>query len=126
MKLSTKTIMATTIGIASLASCSQANNEEIVEKPNLKVVDGKFTPEILEGLGRVSGICVSPDGKKVLYGVQYERRRQSTHSPHHHCFKRAERDIYRRRLEDCIHRSRRRWHATVHHECRRQRPQVHL
>ena len=72
MKLSTKTIMATTIGIASLASCSQANNEEIVEKPNLKVVDGKFTPEILEGLGRVSGICVSPDGKKVLYGVQYE------------------------------------------------------
>lgn len=64
--------MAATIGIASLASCSQANNEEIVEKPNLKVVDGKFTPEILEGLGRVSGICVSPDGKKVLYGVQYE------------------------------------------------------
>ena len=53
MKLSTKTIMATTIGIASLASCSQANNEEIVEKPNLKVVDGKFTPEILEGLGQM-------------------------------------------------------------------------
>ena len=72
MKLSSKTIMASTIGFLAMASCSQANDGEIVEKPDLKVVDGKFTPEILEGLGRVSGISVSPEGDKLLYGVSYE------------------------------------------------------
>ncbi|MDO4512041.1 MAG: peptidase S9, partial [Bacteroidales bacterium] len=29
----------------------------------------KFTPELLNQLGRVSDAQVSPDGKKVLYGV---------------------------------------------------------
>ena len=29
----------------------------------------KFTPELLNSLGRVSDAQVSPDGKKVLYGV---------------------------------------------------------
>ena len=31
----------------------------------------KFTPELLNSLGRVSDAQVSPDAKKVLYGVSF-------------------------------------------------------
>ncbi len=34
-----------------------------------KAPGGKFTPEVLNSFGRVSDPQVSPDGKRVLYGV---------------------------------------------------------
>ena len=41
------------------------------EKTDGKMEKKEFTPEFLNQLGRVGGPQVSPDGKKILYGVTY-------------------------------------------------------
>ena len=64
--------MASVMAMAAVTSCSNADDEQIIEKPDLKIEDGRFTPEILCGLGKVSGVQVSPDGSKLLYGVAYD------------------------------------------------------
>ena len=72
MNLTTKSIMASVVAMATVTSCSTASDEQIIEKPDLKIENGQFTPEILCGLGKVSGVQVSPDGNKLLYGVAYD------------------------------------------------------
>ena len=42
-----------------------------INKPAIQVVDGQFTPEIMHQLGKVSDPQLSPDGKRILYGVSY-------------------------------------------------------
>lgn len=42
-----------------------------INKPTIQVVDGQFTPEIMHQLGKVSDPQLSPDGKRILYGVSY-------------------------------------------------------
>ena len=44
----------------------------MIEKPDFKTETGIFDIDALESLGRVSNPQVSPDGKKILYGVSYE------------------------------------------------------
>ena len=56
--------------MAIATSCGQ--QEEMIEKPNVSSATGIFDMEALEALGRVSNPQVSPDGKKILYGVSYE------------------------------------------------------
>ena len=50
---------------------SARSGQSVIEKEPVEVVDGKFTPEIMLRLGRVSDPQLSPDGKKILYGVTY-------------------------------------------------------
>jgi dipeptidyl aminopeptidase/acylaminoacyl peptidase len=59
--------------IVALTSCSQSKDEksEIIGKSSVKVEKGILTPEILNNFGRITDIQVSPDGKKMLYGVSY-------------------------------------------------------
>lgn len=58
-------------GLMAIATgCSQ--QEKMIEKPDFKTSTGIFDIDALEALGRVSNPQVSPDGKKVLYGVSYE------------------------------------------------------
>lgn len=56
--------------MALSTSCGQ--QEGMIEKPDFKTETGIFDIDALESLGRVSNPQVSPDGKKVLYGVSYE------------------------------------------------------
>ena len=56
--------------MAIATSCGQ--QEEMIEKPDFASATGIFDIDALEALGRVSNPQVSPDGKKVLYGVSYE------------------------------------------------------
>lgn len=49
--------------------CKKA--EKVIEKQPLKIENGVMTAEVMWSMGRLSGIQVSPDGKNVLYGVQY-------------------------------------------------------
>ena len=57
-------------GLMAIATgCSQ--QEKMIEKPDFKTSTGIFDIDALEVLGRVSNPQVSPDGKKVLYGVSY-------------------------------------------------------
>ncbi len=45
--------------------------KKFIGKSEIRVEDGKMTPEVLLALGRLSDPQVSPDGKKLLYGVSY-------------------------------------------------------
>ena len=43
----------------------------IIGRKELKIEDGKYTPEILWALGRIGGYSVSSDGKQIAYEVTY-------------------------------------------------------
>lgn len=47
------------------------DNEGYIGKSDIEITDGKMTPEALLAFGRLSDPQVSPDGKKILYGVSY-------------------------------------------------------
>ncbi len=55
----------------ALASCAGQKNGEVAGKPHIEIVDGHFTPEIMHQMGKISDIQISPDGRKILYGVSY-------------------------------------------------------
>ena len=59
--------------MAAVVSCSAPDKQqgEPIEKPQLTITDGHFTPEIMHQMGKVSDPQVSPDGTKILYGVSY-------------------------------------------------------
>ena len=43
----------------------------LIGKQEITIKDGKLTPEALWAMGRIGGLNVSPDGKKVVYNVSY-------------------------------------------------------
>jgi len=51
--------------------------EKIIGKHNIKLDSEIMTPEVLWSFGRIGGIEVSPDGKKILYGVSYYSKDQN-------------------------------------------------
>lgn len=66
-------IMATTV---LLGACAQEEkkketNEPLIGRVDVKVPDGVMTPEVLYSMARISDAKLSPDGKKVLYGVTF-------------------------------------------------------
>ena len=64
--------MAVLAAIACFMSCSKKESAAAyIGKPDLKIDDGQYTPEVLLGLGRLGDPQLSPDGSKVLYGVSY-------------------------------------------------------
>lgn len=67
--------MAATL-LTGLAGCT-GTDTQLIDKPEFKSANRTFDIEALEALGRVSGPAVSPDGKKVLYGVSYESVEQN-------------------------------------------------
>lgn len=68
--LKTSLIMASFTALTCLTS-PEAVSQEIIERPAFEVVDGHFTPELIEAFGRVSDPQVSPDGTKILYTVEF-------------------------------------------------------
>ncbi len=52
-------------------SCATKDETPIIGKQNPKIENGRMTPEVLWAFGRVGGMEVSPDGKKLLYSVSY-------------------------------------------------------
>ncbi len=74
-----KKLLLTVASLALVCACSKqkANDEFVVEKPQVKVEDGRFTPEVMWSLGVMSEYAVSPDGKQVLYTVRYTDMEQN-------------------------------------------------
>ncbi len=66
--------MSTLLLSAALTGCQNGldTQSEVIDKPQVTVVDGKLTPEILEAFGRVNEAVASPDGKKVAFTLAYE------------------------------------------------------
>lgn len=65
-------VMSTAMLVAASTSVAAADEEKVIDKPTFKSVDGVFNIEALQALGRVNSPTLSPDKKKVLYGVSYE------------------------------------------------------
>ncbi len=66
-------IMCSMLIPLALTGCgSKGESEKVIEKPDIKVVDGMLTPEVLEAFGRISEAVPSPDGKKIAYTLTYE------------------------------------------------------
>lgn len=70
-----KKVFIAIASVALLASCAKkqedVNSEKIVEKPNIEVKDGRFTPEVMWALGKMGEVAVSPDGSKLAYTLTY-------------------------------------------------------
>ena len=58
--------------VAATGCQKEESDDAIIERPDIEVVDGKLTPEILEAFGRVSGAVPSPDGKTIAFTLAYE------------------------------------------------------
>ena len=74
MKLSISTCMLS--GAMMLTACQspkegdKTDGQPIGKNP-VTVTDGRLTAEILQSMGRVGGVAVSPDRTRILYGVTY-------------------------------------------------------
>ncbi|HRR57940.1 MAG TPA: S9 family peptidase [Paludibacteraceae bacterium] len=56
----------------ALTACNTPQKDtDIIGKNNLKIENGRMTPEALWALGRLGDVQVSPDGTQLLYGVTY-------------------------------------------------------
>lgn len=58
----------------ALTGCQgkSASDEKVIEKPDIQIVDGKMTPEVLEAFGRISDPQPSPDGTSIIFTLAYE------------------------------------------------------
>lgn len=59
------------IAVLATSSCATKDNSPIIGKQDPEIKNGRLTPEVLWSFGRIGGMQVSPDGKKVLYSVSY-------------------------------------------------------
>ena len=67
-----KTLLTLAAASLCFAACQKkAPEEQVIEKPQITVADGRFTPEVMWSLGVMSEYAVSPDGSQVLYTVRY-------------------------------------------------------
>ena len=64
-----------------LGACSQPEVKEtnaetapatpVIGRSDMKIPEGRMTPEALWAMGRIAGANVSPDGNKIVYSVGY-------------------------------------------------------
>ena len=69
-------IMATSLLLGACNPATDVNVKEtgdknLIGKSDIRNKDGRMTPEALWARGRIGGMNVSPDGKKVVYTVAY-------------------------------------------------------
>ncbi len=60
-----------------MAASATAADAQLIDKPDFTPTNGQYDIAALEALGRVSAPVISPDGKKLLYGVSYESVEQN-------------------------------------------------
>ena len=69
-------IMATSLLLGACNPATDVNVKEtgdknLIGKSDIRIKDGRMTPEALWAIGRIGGMNVSPDGKRVVYTVAY-------------------------------------------------------
>ena len=65
-------IISIAMAMISAGACGNGTpSEPVLEKHDIAIVGGHFTPEIMHQLGKISDLQVSPDGQRILYGVAY-------------------------------------------------------
>lgn len=63
------TLMASLAALMALTACKSDKDANGLA---IEIKDGQFTPEVLLALGRVSDPQVSPNGKQILFNVNYQ------------------------------------------------------
>ncbi|MBO4307448.1 MAG: S9 family peptidase [Bacteroidales bacterium] len=68
-----KIVIAFAVMAFTAACCKKGPEGEakIIEKPDIQVQNGQFTPEVMWALGRMGQTAVSPDGKQIAYTLTY-------------------------------------------------------
>lgn len=69
-----KTLIAcAAVAALMMAGCKKDKTEEVsvIGKQDVQVQDGRFTPEIMWGLGKMGETAISPNGKLLAYTVTY-------------------------------------------------------
>ena len=58
---------------AAIFSMTNSNQERKVNigRSDIRIEDGRLTPEVLWAMGRIGGVAVSPDASKIAYQVSY-------------------------------------------------------
>ncbi len=73
-----KTLLTLAAGALCFTACqTKQQAEKPVEKQQVAVENGRFTPEVMWSLGVMSEYAVSPDGSQVLYTVRYTDMEQN-------------------------------------------------
>ena len=66
-----RTLLFLAAGALCFVACQPKDaGEKPIEKNEITVADGRFTPEVMWSLGQIGEYAVSPDGKHVVYGVK--------------------------------------------------------
>ena len=72
-----KTLFSLAVLSLFVVACQPKQSEAPIEKPEVAVENGRFTPEVMWSLGVMSEYAVSPDGKEVLYTLRYTDMEQN-------------------------------------------------
>lgn len=56
---------------ATDVNVKETGDKNLIGKSDIRIKDGRMTPEALWAMGRIGGMNVSPDGKRVVYTVAY-------------------------------------------------------
>ncbi len=67
-----KLLLAATMAASITTALGNNVDNPIIERPDFHSKTGIFDIEALQALGRVTNPVVSPDGKKILFGISYE------------------------------------------------------
>lgn len=70
--------MSATALMLATAPCAAGDNPPMIDRPDYHSTTGIFDIDALEALGRVTEPAVSPDGRRILFGISYESVEQNT------------------------------------------------
>ncbi len=71
MMMATSLVLSACSAEAGGKSGQAEGREPLIGRSEIKIADGRMTPEALWAMGRIGGFHVSPDGKKIVYTVAY-------------------------------------------------------
>lgn len=71
MIMATSMLLGSCAGNGNDASNSTVETKDLIGRSEINVTDGRMTPEALWAFGRIGGVSVSPDAKKLVYTVGY-------------------------------------------------------
>ena len=71
MIMATSVLLGSCAGNGNDASNSTVETKDLIGRSEINVIDGRMTPEALWAFGRIGGVSVSPDAKKLVYTVGY-------------------------------------------------------
>ena len=64
-------IAAAVIAALFYMTTKKEESKVYIGKSDIRIEDGKMTPEVLWSLGRIGGVAVSPDASRIAYQVSY-------------------------------------------------------